>query len=69
MKLQGNQRIDQMSAIIKDPRQRNLVVSAEDDILNHLNFLESVGAQRVMPQWLDLEDINSLRALAEAILI
>jgi F420-dependent oxidoreductase-like protein len=58
----GQQTIDEL-------RRRGLVIGTEDDILKQLNRLEKVGVQRVMLQWLDLDDIDSLRAMAEAILI
>lgn len=53
---------------IEDLRQRGLVIGNEDDILKQLEYLQNAGVQRVMLQWLDLDDIDGLEAMAELIL-
>jgi F420-dependent oxidoreductase-like protein len=52
---------------IDDLQKRGLVVGTADKILNQLNILEQAGVQQVMLQWLDLDDIEGLRALADGI--
>jgi alkanesulfonate monooxygenase SsuD/methylene tetrahydromethanopterin reductase-like flavin-dependent oxidoreductase (luciferase family) len=53
---------------VDELQQRGMVVGTAAEILDQINKLEKAGVQRLMLQWLDLDDIDSLRALAEAIL-
>jgi hypothetical protein len=48
--------------------ERGLVVGTANQVLDQLGKLTDVGVQRVMLQWLALEDINRLEALGNAIL-
>jgi F420-dependent oxidoreductase-like protein len=49
-------------------RQRGQVVGSADEIVEQCRQLAQVGVQRVMLQWLDLDDIAGLEALANGIL-
>jgi F420-dependent oxidoreductase-like protein len=49
-------------------RQRGMVVGTADEIVEQCQRLADVGVQRVMLQWLDLDDIGGLEAMAEGIL-
>ncbi|MBE0409570.1 MAG: TIGR03560 family F420-dependent LLM class oxidoreductase [Anaerolineales bacterium] len=49
-------------------RQRGLVVGTASQIVDQLSALDGVGLQRVMLQWLDLDDINGLEAMAQGLL-
>lgn len=49
-------------------RRRGLVVGVGEETREQLAELESAGLQRVMLQWLDLDDLDGLAALAKAIL-
>lgn len=49
-------------------RQRGLLVGDGPALLEQLHVLAAAGVQRVMLQWLDLDDIDGLTALAQAIL-
>ena len=51
-----------------DLRQRGLVVGTAAQILDQLAALEAAGVQRVMLQWLDLDDIAGLEAMAKGII-
>jgi F420-dependent oxidoreductase-like protein len=51
-----------------DLRQRGLVVGTAPQILDQLASLEAAGVQRVMLQWLDLDDIVGLEAMAKGII-
>jgi F420-dependent oxidoreductase-like protein len=51
-----------------DLRQRGLVVGTVVEIADQLNQLSEAGVQRVMLQWLDLDDIPGLEALANGVL-
>ncbi len=49
-------------------RQRAIVAGSLNDIKGQLQALEEAGLQRIMLQWLDLEDLESLETLAKGIL-
>jgi len=49
-------------------KERGLIVGTPPEVKNQLNQLSAVGVQRVMLQWLDLDDVSGLEALARAVL-
>ena len=49
-------------------RQRGLIVGAGNEVKEQLAELEAAGLQRIMLQWLDLDDIEGLQALGKAVL-
>jgi F420-dependent oxidoreductase-like protein len=49
-------------------RQRGLVVGTAAEMTEQLAVLEDVGLQRVMLQWLDLDDLDGLELMAQGIL-
>ena len=49
-------------------RQRGLIVGTADDIVEQCQQLARVGVQRVMLQWLDLDDTLGLETMADRIL-
>jgi hypothetical protein len=49
-------------------RKKGFIVGVGEEVNEQLAELEKVGLQRVMLQWLDLDDLRGLRALAKAIL-
>ncbi|HSF82244.1 MAG TPA: TIGR03560 family F420-dependent LLM class oxidoreductase [Anaerolineales bacterium] len=49
-------------------RERGLVVGTPAEIVAQLDTLAQAGVQRVMLQWLDLDDIHSLEMLARDVL-
>lgn len=49
-------------------RKRGIVVGAGEEVKDQLAELEKAGVQRVMLQWLELDDLEGLSALAEAVL-
>lgn len=51
-----------------DLRKRGLIVGTADEVNQQLQALEQVGVQMVMLQWLDLDDLSGLVALADAVL-
>jgi len=51
-----------------DLRKRGFIVGLGEEVKEQLAELEKAGLQRVMLQWLDLDDLRGLRALAKAIL-
>jgi alkanesulfonate monooxygenase SsuD/methylene tetrahydromethanopterin reductase-like flavin-dependent oxidoreductase (luciferase family) len=49
-------------------RQRGLVVGTPSEIVDQLGHFAEAGVQRIMLQWLDLDDLDGLEALAKHIL-
>jgi len=49
-------------------RSRGVLVGVGEEIKEQLVDLEKAGLQRVMLQWLDLDDLDGLSALADAVL-
>jgi F420-dependent oxidoreductase-like protein len=49
-------------------RKRGVVVAAGDEIKDQLHELSEAGVQRVMLQWLELDDLEGLKNLANAVL-
>jgi alkanesulfonate monooxygenase SsuD/methylene tetrahydromethanopterin reductase-like flavin-dependent oxidoreductase (luciferase family) len=48
--------------------QRGLVIGTAEQVVEQCQQLASVGVQRVMLQWLDLDDIAGLESMADGIL-
>jgi F420-dependent oxidoreductase-like protein len=61
LRTQGQRTADEM-------RQRGLVVGTAEQIVEQCRQLSNVGVQRVMLQWLDLDDTAGLEAMAFGIL-
>jgi alkanesulfonate monooxygenase SsuD/methylene tetrahydromethanopterin reductase-like flavin-dependent oxidoreductase (luciferase family) len=49
-------------------RARGLIVGTPPEIVEQLGSLAEAGVQRVMLQWLEVDDIDSLETLARTIL-
>ena len=50
-------------------RQNGAIVGTPNQVKEQLHELEEVGLQRVMLQWLDLDDLHGLEELAEATIL
>ena len=50
---------------LEELRRRGIVAGSLDAVKDQLKALEQVGLQRIMLQWLDLEDLDGLEALAK----
>lgn len=50
-----------------DLRELGIVVGTATDVAAHLDRLDEAGADRVMLQWLDVDDTERMRALGEAV--
>jgi len=61
-------RAKQRNRTIADLRDVGLIVGTPADLVEQLQKLADVGVQRVMLQWLDLEDLEGLEVLAKAVL-
>lgn len=49
-------------------QQRGIVLGSANEVKEQLHRLEEAGLQRIMLQWLDLDDMSGLEALAKAVL-
>ncbi len=53
---------------VEELRQRGLAVGTANQIVEQLGELFEAGVQRVMLQWLDLDDLEGVEAMAEGVL-
>jgi F420-dependent oxidoreductase-like protein len=51
-----------------DLKQRGFLVGTTADIRKQIRGYETAGAQRIMLQWLDLDDLDGIKALAAGLL-
>lgn len=49
-------------------RELGMIVGTANEIVDQLGQLAEAGVQRVLLQWLDLDDLDGLEAMAEAVL-
>lgn len=55
-------------ASAKEMKQRGLIVGTPPEVIDQLQALAEAGVQGVMLQWLDLDDLTGLEALAKTVL-
>jgi F420-dependent oxidoreductase-like protein len=53
---------------VAELRQRGIAVGVGDEIVEQLGQWAQAGVQRIMLQWLDLDDLDRLEAMAQAVL-
>jgi alkanesulfonate monooxygenase SsuD/methylene tetrahydromethanopterin reductase-like flavin-dependent oxidoreductase (luciferase family) len=53
---------------LEDIQQRGAIAGSLTEVMEQLQALERAGLQRIMLQWLDLDDLESLEALAKGLL-
>jgi len=53
---------------IEDLQRRGVIVGTPDQMAEQLNHLAQAGVQRVMLQWIDLDDIEGLEIIAQRVL-
>lgn len=63
-----NKKIRFYGKTLEEVRQHGAVAGSMSDIKEQLQALETAGVQRIMLQWLDLDDLESLEAVAKAML-
>ncbi len=51
-----------------DLRQQGVIVGTADQMVAQLNQLVEAGVQRVMLQWIDLDDLDGIEAIAQKVL-
>jgi alkanesulfonate monooxygenase SsuD/methylene tetrahydromethanopterin reductase-like flavin-dependent oxidoreductase (luciferase family) len=62
------QKLEARGRTLEEMHQRGMIAGSADTVKEQLQRLEENGLQRIMLQWLDLEDLDGLKALAKAIL-
>jgi len=63
-----NEKLTARGKSVKQLQQRGIVAGSPDEVVEQLQGLEQVGLQRIMLQWLELDDLDGLKALAKAVL-
>jgi F420-dependent oxidoreductase-like protein len=58
--------LDQLTATLR--KERTLFTGTADEVIAQIKSYAAVGAEELMLQWLDLDDIDGLRAFAEQVL-
>jgi len=53
---------------VDDLRQRGVIVGTADQLVEQLNQLAEVGVERVMLQWIDLDDLDGIETIAQKVL-
>jgi F420-dependent oxidoreductase-like protein len=61
------QKLTSRGRTLQELRQRGIVTGNASAVKEQLRALEEAGLQRIMLQWLDLDDLESLEALAKHI--
>ena len=62
------QKVNARGGSLERLQQRGLVAGSPEAVRSQLAALEEAGLQRIMLQWLDLEDLEGLKALARVVL-
>jgi F420-dependent oxidoreductase-like protein len=62
------QKVNARGGSLERLQQRGLVAGSPDAVRAQLAALEQAGLQRIMLQWLDLDDLEGLKALAKVVL-
>lgn len=63
-----NHKLNAYGRTVEELQQRGIVAGSLSAVKEQLQALEQAGLQRIMLQWLDLDDLESLQALARGIL-
>mgnify|MGYP000462914586 CR=1 FL=1 len=53
---------------VAELRESPVIVGTEEEVREHIERLEAAGADRIMLQWLELDDTDRLEAMADAVL-
>lgn len=62
------EKISARGRTLEELQQRGLIAGSASTVREQLDKLEQVGLQRIMLQWLDLDDLDGMEALAKAVL-
>jgi F420-dependent oxidoreductase-like protein len=62
------EKITSRGRTLDELQQRGVVVGSSSAVKEQLQEMEQAGLQRIMLQWLDLDDLDGMEALAKAVL-
>jgi len=63
-----NEKLSARKRTLEELHERGIIAGDASTVREQLQKLEDVGLQRIMLQWLDLDDMDGLEALAKAVL-
>jgi len=63
-----NEKVSGRETTIEELQGRGVITGSTNTVKEQLGKLEEAGVQRVMLQWLDLDDMDGLEALAKSVL-
>jgi len=63
-----NEKLSARNRTVEQLRERGVVAGSPEQVKEQLKELEEAGLQRIMLQWLELDDLYGLEALAKAVL-
>jgi F420-dependent oxidoreductase-like protein len=63
-----NRKLRQEDRSVDELRQAGLAVGTPSELVEQIGRWQEAGAQRIMLQWLDLDDLDGLDALAQSLL-
>ena len=63
-----NEKLSARNRTVEQLHERGVVAGSSNQVKEQLGKLEETGLQRIMLQWLDLDDLDGLEALAKAVL-
>ncbi len=63
-----NKKLDARNATFEQVRDIGIVVGTANQMVDQLGEMAAAGVQRVMLQWIDLDDLDGLEAMATSIL-
>jgi F420-dependent oxidoreductase-like protein len=62
------EKLDARNTDAQSLRDRGLIVGSGDEFAEQVHAYEQAGASRIMLQWLDLDDMDGLEAMADVVL-
>lgn len=62
------ERVKSRGRTLQESRELGLVIGTAEGVIEQLKALQEAGLERIMLQWLDLDDIDRLQEMAEAVL-
>jgi alkanesulfonate monooxygenase SsuD/methylene tetrahydromethanopterin reductase-like flavin-dependent oxidoreductase (luciferase family) len=63
-----HERLEERGRSAEEARENGMVVGTPGEVVEQLGAYAAAGAERVMLQWLDLDDLDGLAALAQEVL-
>jgi F420-dependent oxidoreductase-like protein len=67
-RLEVQRKVAERGSTMAELQEQGLIVGTPSEVVNQLGGVAEAGVQRVMLQWLELDDLDRLEALARAVL-